>query len=264
MLKLAKLAAIAAAGLLMVSPAYSQDKAAAKVNGVAIPQSLVDVQVKEATSQGQPDSPELRNAIVDQMINVELLSQEAAKKGLDQQQDFKDRIEMIRKSSLARAYVQEYFKDHPISEDKLKQEYDTLKPKMGGSEYKVSHILVATEEEAKAIEAQLKKGAKFDKIAKDKSKDPSSAIRGGDMGWINPSNYVPPFADSVTHLKKGQTSAPVQSQFGWHIIRLVDVRARAIPSFDQVRDELRQNMQQQAIQQMIGDLRKNAKIENTK
>ncbi len=263
MLKYAKLAAIAAAGLLMAAPAFSDDKAAAKVNGVAIPQALVDMQVKDATSQGQPDSPELRSAIVDQLINIELLSQEASKKGLDQQQDFKEQMELIRKSTLARAFVQDYFKDHPISEDKLKQEYDNMKAKLGTSEYKVSHILVATQEEAKAIEAQLKKGAKFDKIAKEKSTDPGSKERGGDLGWVTPSNFVEPFAKAVTSLKKGQLSGPVQTQFGWHVIKVVDVRNLVVPPFDQVRDNLRQNMQRQAMQQLIADVRKNAKVENT-
>ncbi len=257
MLKYAKLAAIAAAGLFMAAPAYSQD---VKVNGVAIQQSLVDLQVKEATSQGQPDSKELRNAIVDRMINIELLSQEASKKGLDQSQEFKDQMELIRKSSLASAYVQDYFKDHPISEDALKQEYENLKAKLGTSEYRVSHILVDTKEEADAIEAQLKKGVKFEKLAKEKSKD-GSKNSGGDLGWSVPSNYVEPFANAITKLKKGQTSEPVQTQYGWHVIRLVDVRNLNAPAFEQVRDNMRQRLQQQAIQKMIADLRNKAKIE---
>lgn len=263
MLKFAKFAAIAAVGLLMAAPAFSEDKVALKVNGVGIPQSLVDLQVKEATSQGQTDSPELRNAIVERMINIELLSQEASKKGLDQQQEFKDQMEMIRKSTLAGAYVQDYFKDHPISEDTLKQEYDNLKSKLGSSEYRASHILVKTEQEAKDIEAQLKKGAKFEKLAKEKSLD-GSKNNGGDLGWSVPSNYVEPFANAITHLKKGQISEPVQTQFGWHVIKLVDVRNLNVPPFEQVRDNLRQRVQQQSIQKLIADMRKNAKIENTK
>ncbi len=258
MLKSVKLAAIAAAGLFVAAMAYAQD---VKVNGVALPQSLVDLQVKEATSQGQADSKDLRSAIVDRMINIELLAQEASKKGLDQSQEFKDQMELIRKSSLASAYVQDYFKDHPISEDALKQEYENLKAKLGSSEYRVSHILVKTKEEADAIEAQLKKGAKFEKLAKEKSLDPGSKNQGGDLNWSVPSNYVEPFADAITKLKKGQISAPVQTQFGWHVIKLVDVRNLTAPPFEQVRDNMRQRLQQQAIQKMIADLRSKAKIE---
>jgi peptidyl-prolyl cis-trans isomerase C len=261
MLKFAKLAAIAAVGLLMAAPAFSQDNGPVKVNGVAISQSLVDMQVKEAASQGQADSKELRSAITDRMINIELLSQEAAKKGLDQSQDFKDQMEMIRKSTLATTYVQDYFKDHPVSEDALKQEYESLKSKLGSSEYRVSHILVDSQEEAKAIEAQLKKGAKFEKLAKDKSKDPGSKDKGGDLNWSVPSNYVEPFANAITKLKKGQISEPVQTQFGWHVIKLVDVRNLNVPPFEQVRDNLRQRLQQQSVQKLIKDLRDKAKIE---
>ena len=260
--KIMKLAAIAAAGMLMVAPAFAQDKAAAKVNGIAIPQSRVDAMVKDATSQGQADSPELRKGMLDRAINIELLSQEASKKGLDKQQEFQDQMELIRKQSLAGAFVQEYFKDHPISEDALKQEYDSLKSKLGGSEYKASHILVKTEAEANAIEEQLKKGGKFDHIAKEKSLDTGSKGTGGDLGWSVPSNYVEPFANAITQLKKGQISKPVQTQFGWHVIKLVDVRSLNVPPFEQVRDNLRQRLQQQSMQKMIADLRKNAKVED--
>jgi peptidyl-prolyl cis-trans isomerase C len=262
MLKIVKLAAIAAAGMMLAAPAFSQDKTAAKVNGAAIPQSRVDAMVKDATSQGQADSPELRKGLLDRAINIELLSQEAVKKGLDKQQEFLDQMELIRKSSLAGAYVQDYFKDHPVSEDALKQEYENLKSKLGGKEYKVSHILVASEEEANAIEGQLKKNAKFESLAKEKSQDPGSKTTGGDLGWSVPSNYVEPFAKAITELKKGQISKPVHTQFGWHVIKLVDERNLNVPPFEQVRDNLRQRMQQQAMQKMIADLRKNAKVED--
>lgn len=261
MQKLAKIAALAMVGTLFAAPAFSQDKAAVTVNGVAIPQERVDMRVKVATSQGQQDSPELRKMVLDDMVNLEILSQEAVKKGLDKQPETMQQLELVRESALAGAFVQDYLKNHPVSEDALKQEYEKQKGKLGSTEYKVAHILVSTEAEAKAIEAQLKKKGNFEKIAKAKSNDPGSKEHGGELGWNVPSNFVEPFSNAMTHLKKGQISAPVQSQFGWHIIKLEDVRNLSVPPFEQVKPNLMQRMQQQTVQNMITDLRKNAKIE---
>lgn len=261
MLKFTQLAAVILVGAFVSAPVFAEDKSAAKVNGVSIPQARVDMRVKFAASQGQPDSPDLRKAILDDMINLEVMSQEAVKKGLDKQPDTMQQIELARQSALASAFVQDYTKNHPISEDTLKQEYDSLKGKLGNTEYKVAHILVKTEAEAKAIEAQLKKKGSFAKIAKEKSQDPGSAAKGGDLDWNVPSNFVQPFAETLTNLKKGQVSAPVQTQFGWHIIKLDDVRNLNVPPFEQVKPNLMQRLQQQAVQKMITDLRKEAKVE---
>ncbi len=262
MLKVAKFAALALLGVVAASPALADSsKAAAVVNGVAIPQERLDMRVKVAANQGQPDTPELRKALKDDLINLELLSQEAVKKGLDKQPETVQQLELVRESTLAGVYVQDYTKNHPISEDALKQEYDSLKEKLGKKEYKAAHILVGTEDEAKAVAAQLKKGTKFEKLAKEKSKDPGSAPNGGDLGWNVPSNFVPQFSDTMVSLKKGQVSAPVQSQFGWHIIKLEDVRDLAVPPFEQVKPNLMQRLQGQSVQKAIADLRANAKIE---
>jgi peptidyl-prolyl cis-trans isomerase C len=244
-----------------VSPAFADSKAAAVVNGVSIPQSRVDMRVQAAANQGQPDSPEVRKAIREELINLELLSQEATKKGLDKQPETMQQLEVVRQSTLAGAYVQDYAKNHPISDDTLKQEYESLKAKLGKTEYKAAHILVASEDDAKAIAAQLKKGAKFEKLAKEKSKDPGSAERGGDLGWNVPSNFVPEFSSAMANLKKGQVSAPVHSQFGWHIIKLEDTRELNVPPFEQVKPNLMQRMQGQAVQKAIAELRDKAKID---
>lgn len=260
MLKLAQLTVLAMAGLFAAGVAFAQDSVAT-VNGVAIPQARLDVRVKFATSQGQADSPELRKMIRDDLINLEILSQAAVKQGLDKQQDTVQQIELAKQSTLAGAYVQDYVKNHPISEDAMKKEYESLKTQRGNMEYKVAHILVEKEDDAKAIAAQLKKGAKFDKLAKDKSKDPGSAAQGGDMGWTAPSSFVQPFADAMLKLKKGQISAPVQTQFGWHIIKLEDMRNTTFPPFDQVKSNLMQRMQQQMVQKAIADMRTSNKVE---
>jgi len=162
---------------------------------------------------------------------------------------------------LAGAFVQNYAKTHQVSEDALKQEYEKLKVRLGSKEYKVRHILVEDENAAKSIAAKLKKGGKFDKLAESNSKDVGSRDKGGDLGWSVPANYVKPFADAILNLTKGQVSEPVQSQFGWHIIKLEDVRELKIPSLEEGKADIAKNLLRQSIQQAIADLRTKAKIE---
>ncbi len=255
MMKLAQLTVLATAGLLTASLAMADEKVAATVNGVAIPQSLVDLRVKLS---GQPDSPDLRKMIRDQLINIELVSQAAKKSGLDKQADVVQMMELAKQDALANAFVQDYIKNHPIGEDAIKKEYDGLKTQHALPEYKVSHILVESEKDAKAIEAQLKKKAKFEDLATQKSQDAMSARQGGALGWTAPINFVQPFSAALLKLKKGQVSAPVKTDYGWHIIRLDDTRDITL---EQAKPELIQRLQQQAIQKYVGDLRGSAKIE---
>ena len=262
MYKTGKFALLAILGALAANSALAQEKSAAMVNGVSIPQARLDLRVKAATAQGQADSPELRKAIREDMVNLEVLSQEAVKLGLDKNPDVVQQTELARQSVLAGALVQDYTKSHPISEDQLKQEYDKLKANLGKNEYNARHILVDNEDEAKAIIAQLGKKGNFEKLAKEKSKDAGSAERGGSLGWAVPSNFVPAFANALTSLKKGAyTKEPVQTQFGWHIIKLDDVRELNVPPFADVKPQIQQRLQQQAIQGIINDLRSKAKIE---
>ena len=150
----------------------------------------------------------------------------------------------------------------PISDEAMRKEYENAKTLAGAKEYKARHILVKEEAEAKQIIAQLKKGGNFEKIAAEKSEDTGSKNRGGDLDWAPPARYVKPFADALVKLKKGQlTDTPVQTQFGWHVIRLDDERATKIPPFDEVKNNIQQQMQQQAVQKAIADLRAKAKVE---
>jgi peptidyl-prolyl cis-trans isomerase C len=262
MLKTGKFAALAILSALAVNPAFAEDKSAALVNGVSIPQARVDVRVKIAATQGQADTPELRKAIREDMISLEVLAQEAKKMGLDKDPEVIQQTELAKQSVLVSAFVQDYTKNHQISDDQLKQEYDKLKATLGNKEYSVRHILVETEPEAKAIIVQLGKKGNFDKIAKEKSKDAGSAAHGGSLGWAVPSNFVPPFANAVLSMKKGTyTKEPVKSQFGWHIIKLDDVRDLKVPSFEELKPQIQQRLQQQSIQEYIADLRSKAKIE---
>jgi len=256
-----KLATLAILGALVINTAYAEDKSAALVNGVSIPQSRIDLRVNVAAQQGQPDTPELRKAIREDMINLEVLSQEASKLGLGKNPEVTQQLELARQSVLANAFVQDYVQKHPFSDDTLKQEYEKLKANVGTKEYKARHILVETETEAKAIIAQLGKKAKFEKLA-EKSKDAGSAEHGGELDWAVPGNFVPPFASAMVALKKGEyTKEPVESQFGWHVIKLDDVRELKVPTFDEFKPQLLQRMQQQMVQNAISELRDKAKIE---
>jgi peptidyl-prolyl cis-trans isomerase C len=261
MLKINKFAMLAMLGAISVNTAFAEDKSAAMVNGVPIPQSRVDMRVKLAVSQGQADSPELRKAIREDMINLEVMVQEANKLGLNKSEEVLQQTELARQSILVSAFVQEYIKSHPISEDQLKQEYTKMKARLGDKEYNVRHILVATEAEAKSVIQQLGKKVKFEKLAA-KSKDPGSASQGGLLGWAVPSNFVPPFANALLNMKKGETSKePVQTEFGWHVIAVDDIRDLKAPSFDELKPQFQQRLQQQLIKKAIDDLRAKAKVE---
>jgi peptidyl-prolyl cis-trans isomerase C len=253
--------AIAASTAFATGVAGAAD-AVAKVNGVIIPQSKLELLVKAATAQGQPDSPELRTRIRDELITREVLMQEAQKKGLDKSPDVAAQLEIQRQGLLINAFLQDYVKANPVTEDMMKKEYEAAKAQTGGKEYKARHILVKQEDEAKQIIAQLKKGASFEKLATEKSEDTGSKGKGGDLDWSPPNRYVKPFADALVKLKKGQlTDTPVQSPFGWHVIRLDDERPFKVPAFDEVKASIQQQLQNQAAQKVITDLRAKAKIE---
>jgi len=242
--------------------AQGDNMPAAKVNGTTIPQYRLDAAIKGRVAQGQPDTPENRKAIRDAIINQEVVAQEAAKRGLDKQPLVAARLELDRQAILAQAFIEDYLSKNPITDDMLRKEYDRLKPTLPAKEYKLRHILVEKEDEAKNIIAQLRKGASFEKLAGEHSKDPGSKGRGGDLDWAPAERYVKPFAEAVTKLKKGATTdTPVHTDFGYHVIRLEDERATKVPSFDEAKPQLQQIMQQQVVQRAIQDLRAKAKVE---
>jgi len=250
------------AGLMLAAAAYAQGDSLAKVNGVTIPQSRSEILIKEMTAQGRPDTPEMRDAIRQELINREIVAQEAIKKGLHKRPEVATQIELQRQAVLINAYLQDYLKAHPVSDDDLRKEYERVKESAGSREYKVRHILVESEDEAKQIIAQIRKGGSFDKIAAEKSKDQGSKGRGGDLDWATPARYVPAFGQAITKLKKGQmTDAPVQTQFGWHIIRVDDERPSKFPSLEEAKPQIEQQMRQQTVNKAFADLRAKAKIE---
>jgi peptidyl-prolyl cis-trans isomerase C len=233
------------------------------VNGVAIPQSRIDAMNRELTAQGQPDTPERHSAVKEELVNREVLAQAAAKRGLDKNPDIAAQMQMASQAVLVRALFEAEVKANPITDAQLQREYEQFKGSMGSNEYKVRHILVDKEDDAKAIIAELNKGGDFAKIAKDKSKDPGSKENGGDLDWGPSARYVKPFADAVAGLQKGQTTAaPVKTDFGYHVIRLDDTRALKVPEFNEIKEQFRQRAQQAQIQKLVMDLRTRAKVED--
>jgi peptidyl-prolyl cis-trans isomerase C len=232
------------------------------VNGVTIPQSRIDAMNKELSAQGQPDTDERKQAVKEELVNREVLAQAAAKRGLDKNPDIAAQMEMAKQAVLVRALFEEEVKKNPITDASLQQQYETFKGSMGTNEYKVRHILVDKEDDAKAIIAELNKGGDFAKLAKEKSKDPGSKDNGGDLDWGPSARYVKPFADAVTGMQKGQTTtAPVKTDFGYHVIRLDDVRPLTVPPYAELKEQFRQRAQQAQIQKFVMDLRSKAKIE---
>ncbi|GAA5785436.1 peptidylprolyl isomerase [Chitiniphilus shinanonensis] len=235
--------------------------AVATVNGVVIPDSRSDFFVKQVTERGQKDSPELRTRVKEELVRNEVLTQEAVRKGLDKSPDVQTRVDLARQQVLVGALVNEYVKANPVSEADLKKEYDRIKANMSGKEYKARHILVKDEAEAKAVLADLKKGKKFEDIAKAKSLDKGSAQNGGDLGWSNPNAFVPEFGSALKALQKGKLSEPVKTQFGYHIIKLDDVRDAKGPSYEEVKPELQRELQGQKVQKYVEELVGKAKVQ---
>lgn len=249
------IAALLAAAAL---PVFAQN--AAVVNGKPIPSSRLDAIVKQYTAQGQPDSPELRQAIREELITREVLMQEAGKRGIGDKPEVKTQIDMARQSIVIQALHEDYLKKNPVSEADMRKEYERFKSETGDKEYLARHILVETADQANDIIAKLKGGAKFEELAK-QSKDPGSAAQGGKLDWASPRSYVKPFSDALTKLKEGEiTQAPVQSQFGYHVIKLEDVRDTEFPPFDQVKPQLENMLQKQKVTKLHQELLKKAQV----
>lgn len=254
------LPAVIVALSLASGAAYAQN--AAIVNGKAIPKSKLDEFVAALTQQGRPDTPELRNAVRDELIAREIFAQEAEKKGLARNPEVQRQLEQTRQDILIRAVIRDHLKNNPVTDAEVKAEYDKLAKGAGGDkEYRARHILVETEAEAKSVIEQLKKGVKFEELAK-KSKDPGSAEKGGDLDWNGPETFVKPFSEAMVKLEKGKyTDIPVKTDFGWHVIRLDDVREPAPPPMEQVGPQIKQELERRRVQTLQTDLKAKARIQ---
>ena len=256
------LKSLAMASLLAIASTGAFAQNVAIVNGKAVPKTRLDALATQIERAGRPVTAEMQGQLRDEVIAREIFMQEADKQGLAQTDDFRNQMELARQSILIRELFSEFQKKNPVTDAEMKAEYDKFVAANSGKEYKARHILVEKEDQAKAILASLKKGGKFEDIAKKQSKDPGSGANGGDLDWANPEGYVPEFSQALVKLNKGQTvDAPVKTQFGWHIIRLDDVRTPQLPPFDQVKPQLQQQMVQQKLGKYQEELRAKAKIE---
>ncbi len=245
---------------LVAAPAFAQT--VATVNGKAIPAAKLEQIVKQVVAQGkQTDSPQLRDAIKKDLIGREVMIQQADKQGFGTRAEVKAALENARQSIIINAMLADYVKKNPVKDAEIKAEYDKYKAQVGDKEYHARHILVPTEDEAKALIVKLKGGAKFEDLAKASSKD-GSAANGGDLDWASPASYVPEFSKAMTALQKGAiTDAPVKSQFGFHVIKLEDVRAAKIPALEEVKQQVADSLQQKKLQEFREGLMKSAKIQ---
>jgi peptidyl-prolyl cis-trans isomerase C len=236
--------------------------AVATVNGVAVPQARADFLMQQQQQRGAPDNEQMRNAVREELINREVIAQEAQRAGVANNADVRAQLDIVRQEIIVGAYLRDYARKHPITEAEIQKEYDRAKAQHGDKEYKARHILVESEDQAKKLIADLKKGGKFDDLASKNSKDTGSAQRGGDLDWNVPATYDKQFADAMTKLEKGKyTETPVQTRFGYHIIQLDDVRAARFATLAEVKPRIQQALAQQKIDELVKGLRAKAKVE---
>jgi peptidyl-prolyl cis-trans isomerase C len=264
---------VGAASLLAVAACSSKNSAsdaalaggtaAASVNGAPISEALVSMLLKQRADLGRPADAESRKAFIDRLAMQLVIAQEAVKKGMDKAPEVGAQIEMSRQSILVNAFVQDYFKNNPVSDEALKAEYEKMKAQSSGTEYKARHILVEGEAEAKDVIAALKKNPRaFEALARERSRDPGSKARGGDLGWIDPRSMVPEFGAAVVKLTKGRfTEEPVKSQFGYHVILLEDSRQKLIRPYDEIKTAFAKQLQEQNLQKVFEEMKAKAKIE---
>ena len=252
----------AAAALLAFGAGAAVAQNVAIVNGKAVPKTRLDALAQQVAKSGRPVTPEMQSQLREEVIAREVFMQEAEKQGLAASDDYKMQMELARQTIMIRSLFADYQQKNKLTEVELKAEYDKFAATNGGKEYKARHILVEKEADAKAIIASIKKGGKFEDIAKKQSKDPGSGANGGDLDWANPGSYVPEFSQAMLKLTKGQmTDVPVKSQFGYHIIRVDDTREAKIPAFEELKPQIAQQIEQQRLGAYQQGLREKAKVE---
>ncbi len=234
----------------------------ATVNGIVIPTSLLEQNVRANVAQGQRDSPELRQLLKEELINREILAQEAAKLGLEKTAEAKTQLAQLRQTLMVELLLNDMMKKNPITDIKIKAEYDRrVEALKNEQQYKVGLIVTSTEDEAKAILARLNKGESFQKIAEQSSIDPSKA-KGGEVGWVLPAQILPAISNVLVNLKKGSVAvAPIRTQAGWNIIKLEDQRSYQAPGLNEAKNDIRQALLQQQRFDLVKRLREGAKIQ---
>ncbi len=273
MIKNIKTCAVALAISALLPMLSIAEENAPKEDKAPAPQTIVTINGEPVTdlevlafnalqgNQNKLDSQQAQVQLLNQLVNTTLLAQAAEKEGVDKLPQVLAALKMTRIQVLAEAKVNDYFAKHPVTDEEIKAAYEKRFTKEALQEYKVSHILVKEEQEAKDIIAALEKGEAFDKLAKEHSLD-SSKDAGGELGWVGRNQVVKPFGDAMSTLKKGEFSkTPVKSQFGWHVILVEDIRAQEPPPLDQVKEQFRIQLQQQQLAKLVSEMRSKAKVE---
>lgn len=264
------LAALSLCGIAFLGACNAEESGSnlAIVNGVPIPQARFDfvskMQAQSQQGQGQKETPESRKQLREALITREIITQEAVRKGLDKSVDYQVQMDLAKQRVLVNAFLEDYLKTHEPTEDDLKAEYEKIKKEQfdpNAREYKARHILIKKEAEAKAVLAMLKKGAKFEDLAKKKSEDTGSKGKGGELDWTDGANLVKPFSDAMKTLEKGKTSDLVKTQYGYHIIRMDDVRTPQFPAFEDVKDQVQKQLLGRQRDELVDSLRKAATVE---
>lgn len=255
------LQALCAAALIGCAPWVSAQNVAI-VNGKPVPTARLEALAEQLAASGRPVDDAVRAQLKEEVILREIFMQEAQRRGVANTPEYKQQMELARQTILIRAMFADWQKKNPVTDAEIQAEYDKFASANTGKEFRARHILVETEAEAKAIIAAIKGGAKFEEQAKQKSKDPGSGANGGDLDWANASSFVTEFSEAMIKLEKGQmTDAPVKSQFGWHIIRVDDIRQAALPALSDIKGQIAQQMQQQKMAEFQQSLRSKAKIQ---
>lgn len=250
------------AAVLITTASVASAQNVAIVNGKAVPTARMTVLEQQIAASGRPIDDTVRAQLKEEVVLREIFMQEAEKRGIAATPDYKTQMELARQTIMIRSLFADYQKKNPVTDGEIKAEYDKFVAANSGKEYRARHILVEKEEEAKAIIASLKKGGKFEEIAKKQSKDPGSGANGGDLDWAAAASYVPEFSEAMVKLEKGQlTQEPVKTQFGYHVIRVDDVRTAEIPKFEEIKPQIAQQMGQQKLQEYQKGLRDKAKIQ---
>jgi peptidyl-prolyl cis-trans isomerase C len=243
--------------------ANPKDPVVATVNGQAVRRSEIEAMQQELPPQYRTMPLEaVFPALLDRMVNAKLVVQEGKKNKVQDDPAYKKRLAFVEEQVLQEFWIQREIARR-VTPEKLKERYDTrVKAMPAEEEVKARHILVATEDEAKALIAEIKKSGTFEKLAREKSTDKASGADGGDLGWFKKTDMVPEFATAAFALAKGGLSdAPVKTQFGYHIIRVDDRRTAAPPAFDELAEQLREELTRETVQTVLNTLRANAKIE---
>jgi peptidyl-prolyl cis-trans isomerase C len=244
------------------SKAAAKAGAVATVNGVAVPRTRLEALLQQQRARGAPDNEQTRASVRDELVNREILMQEAQKAGMGKTPEVLGQLDLARQEILISAYLRDWVRKHPVTDAEVQNEYDRVRAEQGDREYRARHILVETEDQAKSLIAELKKGGKFEELATKNSKDPGSKDKGGDLDWHNPGDFDKQFSEAMMKLDKGRyTETPVRTRYGFHIIQLEDTRSGRFPPLTEVKPRIQQQLVQNRIDELIRGLRAKAKVQ---